>query len=75
VIDLEQPFDIRTPDDLRELIAAVQEALGRGRLEIVSGDLQWQDYMECVLRHTSTGRRYRLECETYHGSGGRWTPS
>lgn len=43
-------------------------------LTIVDGDLQWSDVMECTLRCVSCGQRFRLTCETYHGSGGTFGP-
>jgi hypothetical protein len=35
-------------------------------------ELQWQDFIDCVLRCVECGRRYRLTVETYHGRGGEW---
>ncbi len=46
----------------------------KGVLLIVDGDLQWSDYIECGLRCAKCERRFRLTCETYHGSGGEWRP-
>ena len=32
----------------------------------------WPDYINCLFRCTSCGMLFRLEAETYHGSGGSW---
>ena len=32
----------------------------------------WPDYLEYYFEEPSTGRRFRLVCETYHGYGGKW---
>ena len=32
----------------------------------------WPDYLEYYFEEPSTGRRFRLVCEIYHGDGGRW---
>lgn len=32
----------------------------------------WPDYLEYYFEEPSTGRCFRLVCETYHGYGGKW---
>ena len=32
----------------------------------------WPDYLEYYFEAPSTGRRFRLVCEIYHGRGGKW---
>jgi hypothetical protein len=39
---------------------------------IEEGDVQWQDEIRCLLRCVACGRRFCLDVETFHGSGGAW---
>lgn len=32
----------------------------------------YPDYIEMYFRSNETGKSYKLEVETYHGSGGEW---
>lgn len=64
---------IDRPDTLRKVIDAITPALERGRLEIESGNLDWCDFIECNLHCPTCGQKFELRCETYHGSGGRWS--
>jgi len=50
------------------------DGIKRGVLEIVDGSLQWSDNIECTLRCVHCQQRFALDCETYHGSGGRFGP-
>jgi len=51
-----------------------REGIAAGILEVVDGSLGWSDVLECLLRCRNRGTRFRLSCETYHGSGGRFEP-
>lgn len=35
-------------------------------------DGPWPDYFELYFQEPSTGERYKLSAETYHGAGGDW---
>jgi len=76
---------IRSPDDLRECLIALQLALGEGRVTQV-GDREepvldmlpngpWPDFIEATIRCRACGMTYSLTVETFHGSGGRWRRS
>lgn len=44
-----------------------------GVLEIVDGDLQYADFINCILRCSQCGQGFELCCEIYHGAGGHFT--
>ena len=79
---------IRSPGELAKFIRLVRNHVISGGLAEIEqetinpkGSIQdlpeegpWPDYVKYHFRCTSCGYRYRLEVETYHGSGGCWSP-
>jgi hypothetical protein len=51
------------------------EGLATGILTVSEGSLAWSDSIECLLVCRFCGKRFRLQCETYHGRGGRFGPA
>jgi hypothetical protein len=43
-------------------------------LEVVDGSVKWDDVVNSILRCRRCGQRFQLNCETYHGYGGRFEP-
>jgi hypothetical protein len=50
----------------------LMDDVASGLLVVDWGDLPWTDYIDCEVRCPQCGTRFRLTCETYHGSGGEW---
>ena len=73
-MDLSKPIRIEGPKQLEKITAAILAGVSSGEFEILSGDLQWADYVECKVRKKQTGEIWWVHCETYHGSGGAWEP-
>lgn len=81
---------IQSPDDLALLIREIKDAVAAGILQQVRPELSpfatdveildlaewgpWPDYIEMRFRVTGTMVCYKLEAETYHGTGGTWAP-
>lgn len=78
--------DIKTRAELSDLIFSIKAAIVAGTLRQVSSadrngpwldfsQLEpagpWPDFIEAEFVD-STGLRFRLEVETYHGAGGSW---
>ena len=72
---------IRTPGELRAMIAVVAEAVRRGALAPVGeaaatlAELErgvWPDHIALRFRAPDTGEAFELSAETYHGAGGGW---
>lgn len=77
---------IITPDDLTTVLDELKAQVERGNLvqyweadaicatqealHNILSEGPWPDYIEIYLQDVSTGGRYRLIAETYHGSGG-----
>jgi hypothetical protein len=85
--ELDVVSEIRTPGDLGKAIRIVQANLRDGTLEelprdplspepflTLKDDGPWNDIVSYRFRCTACGARFRLSAETYHGSGGEWTP-
>ncbi len=79
---------IASPQDLVRLLRRLRELVSSGalvpmnkanadfpsvQLEDVSDDGPWPDYLDMRFRSTA-GRLYRLSVETFHGTGGGWSP-
>ena len=65
------PFRIESAADLKRLIRILQEqAIAPRLMKIISGSLEWEDMMQCVLECNACTQKIELSCETYHGSGG-----
>ena len=58
-----------------EQLRADESPLELADLSGIPDDGPWPDYLELHFRDQGSGRRYRLEVETYHGSGGSWGPA
>jgi hypothetical protein len=41
-------------------------------IHAVSDGGPWLDYIEAYFESPTTGARYKLSVETYHGAGGSW---
>lgn len=82
-----QDTTVATPAELSNLIRSIKAAIAAGSLRQanvarrVSPSLDfsrlepegpWPDIIEAEFLDTS-GQRFRIEVETYHGAGGRWT--
>ena len=84
------PVTIHSPDDLRAAIDRAAAGLLLGALTDVTEQMQpgngpsdfaavaaggaWNDIVGWVFACTQCGQRFHLGAETYHGSGGAWTP-
>ena len=82
------PREIRSPEELADVLRAVTKAVRAGDLRVMtSGDSPfgeavdirqiapegpWPDYLELHFQRTQTGERFRLVAETFHGVGGHW---
>src|SRR4051812_36451516 len=67
-------FDYSDAERFKTFHSSLIDSAREGALRVESGDLEWSDRIACVLRCTRCGARFRLECETLHGHGGRWHP-
>ncbi len=66
-------IEIQKSEQLDDIIRRTSFAVLNDIIEIVSGELQWSDYVECDLLCNYCGAKFYLRCETYHGSGGSWS--
>lgn len=66
-------IEISSPSQLSEVVDRALSAISDGSLGIVAGDLCYEDFIDCELQCRSCGSRFKLVCETYHGSGGSWS--
>ena len=87
--ELNLEWKIRTPGELTKAIRILQGNLDDGALKEVEGDSvleqqpllslpetgPWPDIVNCHFACTSWGERFKLAAETYHGSGGSWSPN
>jgi hypothetical protein len=67
-------FDYSDAERFKSFHEILSRSVRRGELQLDEGDLQWSDEIECVLHCPRCGKRFRLNCETLHGRGGRWQP-
>ena len=80
-------IQINSQEQLTSLLRDLKRALANGRLRQykpsdaamalddlnqVSDTGPWPDYIEAYFADPTTGERYKLTAETYHGSGGAW---
>jgi hypothetical protein len=80
-------IQIESPQQLTTVLRQVKAALADGSLRqftpadatlalddlnAVSDNGPWPDYIEAYFSNPSTGERYKLTVETYHGAGGSW---
>jgi len=72
--DFHHEVIILLPHELAQVLKFVVPAVEAGSLRIESGSLAYEDVIVCDLSCTACGGRFHLDCETYHGSGGKWTP-
>lgn len=78
--------DIATRAELSDLIRSIKAAVAAGSLRqdnvangvsppfdvsLLEPEGPWPDVIEAEFLDTS-GQRFRIEVETYHGAGGRW---
>ncbi len=73
-MDLSNTIQIDRPKQLEQIIDTICVGIPTGEFEVVSGDLQWADIIDCGIKHVPTGKTWRLNCERYHGAGGAWEP-
>lgn len=77
---------IRTPSELERSVRIAQSAIDAGTIVDVSKGVMatpmtdllkpgWPDIVSADFRCTACEQLFRLSCETYHGSGGSWTPA
>ena len=79
-------MDVTSRTELSDLIRCIKAAIGAGSLRqdkvahgvsppldfsLLEPDGPWPDVIEAEFLDTS-GQRFRIEVETYHGAGGRW---
>lgn len=77
---------ISTPKELEAVLQEVRRLVADGTLRQIAPpnasviaedfsavlyEIPWPDWFEVFFEDRS-GRRYKLEAETYHGSGGSW---
>ena len=74
-MNLSRTIQIERPKRIEKIINAVCNGIPTGEFELISGDLQWSDFVDCRIKHNPTGKTWWLHYETYHGSGGAWEPS
>jgi hypothetical protein len=80
--DVPSSVEVRTPGEYHTVLAMARAHLTAGALALVSGTCSLEDvtegapwpadYIEHTFACTQCGRCFRLEVETYHGSGGGW---
>lgn len=66
---------IKLPRDFNAVQERALSAVNSGTLQILSGSLGWSDFIECELACAHCAFRFHLDCETYHGIGGKWQPA
>lgn len=70
------PVELTSAAELDALLSRLyREGLSNGVLAVSEGSLAWSDGIECLLVCLSCGDRFLLNCETYHGLGGRFGPT
>ena len=80
---------IRSPGELRKAISVIRSEIEAGTLsEVPTGEGDdgsrtsfarllggtLDDIVLCRFRCNGCGERFDLSCETFHGSGGTWSP-
>src|SRR5437016_5461539 len=83
--DLNIAYAIRTPGELKKAIRVVLANVQDGTLKAVSANGEvvgfeipegpWPDIIEIDFRCRHCDASFRLIAETYHGSGGEWSPA
>jgi hypothetical protein len=84
--ELGTKFDINRPSDLRKVILIVQSKLADGTLHEIQSNSQeafnvavggegWPDILDFAFQCQHCHQGFKLIAETYHGSGGSWSPS
>jgi hypothetical protein len=77
--DLCHPFGmvvaIKSNADLEKLHnRLISDGVKPGLVRVVNGSLQRNDIVDCTLQCSTCQQKFRLWCETYHGSGGQFGP-
>lgn len=86
--DLQNRFEIRTPEELTKVIRVARANLADGTLSDITQPAHsptsafsklaetapWPDYVEHYFRCTTCGYGFRLSADTLHGAGGEWEP-
>ena len=75
---------VNSPYEYWDLVRQILEIIQRQTLRVVSGTLPLEEIANSsvllgdnichVLECTTCSRRFKLDVETYHGSGGVWEP-
>ncbi len=82
--ELAVTYEIRTRGELAKAIRVVRANLddetlaevgGGTPLALLNEDGPWDDVIDCRFSCRTCGARFVLTAETYHGSGGRWSPA
>ncbi len=54
-------------------LAQLPDSIGVERLQQIAEGQPWPaDFIEVNFEEPTTGKRFRLSLETYHGTGGAW---
>jgi hypothetical protein len=84
----DEHVSVSSPQDLASILRRLRELVASGALvpvnssstdfptaqfADVSDDGPWPDYLDIRFRNR-VGQYYRLSVETFHGTGGSWTP-
>ena len=87
--ELRVEHPVRSPGELRKTISVIRSEIEAGILSEVPADKGIEgsrtsfaqllggtsdDVVLCRFRCNSCGQQFRLSCDTYHGSGGTWSP-
>jgi hypothetical protein len=87
--DLKTVFLIKLPSELKQAIIIAKQNVADGTISVVKGETDqwpkpfdrlsvsggWEDFVHYVFVCNSSGQRFQLSAETYHGAGGEWKPA
>ena len=73
-MDLTKKIVISQHQQFLDVYNAICDQVAAGTMEVVDGELQWDDIVNVTVRVKATGANWRLVCNTYHGRGGFWEP-
>ena len=87
-VGLRQRFKIRSPGELEKAIRVVRDNVSDGTIieipsrsghasipfSALNSKGPWDDVVGYAFRCASCGQLFYLSAETYHGSGGEWSP-
>jgi hypothetical protein len=74
IINLDRKIKIKSPKTLNKIFREIEIQIEEGIFIVTKGSFEFDDLIDCNFKNSVNNNKYWLFCETYHGSGGCWSP-